>query len=107
MAKKESEHVISKKINWKELRKYPNILNMGISTKFVDGKDTGVECITFYVSKKLKTSLLSPDETVPSEVEGIPTDVVELSADYEIGETGISKKHPDIQRRLAGGVKVN
>ena len=90
---------------FRSLRGLPNVLNVSIGTKIVDGVDTGEPCIVVYVSRKLRAELLELGELVPSEVDGVCTDVVELAADYELGDTGVSRKPPEVQRRLAGGVK--
>lgn len=87
-------------------RRYPKVLSFNVGTKWVGGVDTGRPCITVFVSKKIPKSYLSSDELLPSEVDGIPVDVIELSSeDYRLGETGIGRKNPELQRRIAGGVK--
>jgi len=90
---------------FKELRDLPNVLNVGSGTKIVKGRDTGKPCIVVYVAKKLEPRMLGAGEVVPLTVEGVQTDVVELKADYELGDTGVSRKPPSVQRRVAGGVK--
>jgi len=103
MDKSSSEEILER--HEKELRK-PRVLNLAVSTKFVDGEDTGRECITAYVSEKIPRNLLAPEEIIPSEIEGVPTDVVELGAkDYELGDTEVSRRPPRAQRRIAGGVR--
>lgn len=88
-----------------ELRGLPNVLNVTAGTKIVGGKDTGEPCIVVYVARKVEPRMLSAGEMVPLTVEGVPTDVVELRADYMLGDTGVSRKSPNVQRRIAGGVK--
>ena len=90
---------------FKELRGLPNVLNVAAGTKIVGGKDTGKPCIVVYVAEKLEPRMLTAGQSVPLTLEGVPTDVVELKADYTLGDTGISRKPPSIQRRIAGGVK--
>lgn len=92
--------------HWQELRGYPNVLSVGLSKKFVRGKDTGRDSITVFVSAKKPKKLLSKKDILPKELDGVPLDVVELStADYALGDTAPSRLPPSIQRRLAGGVK--
>jgi len=92
--------------NWKKLKAMPNVLNVGVSTKWKDGKDTGIPCITVCVKKKVAPSLLAPNEMVPKEVGGIPTDVVELSPKTWIADkTSVSEQDPQEQRRRASGVR--
>ena len=90
---------------FKELRGLPNVLNVAAGTKIVGGEDTGKPCITLFVSRKVEARTLNLGEMAPLTVEGVPTDVVELKADYELGDTGVSRKPPSVQRRIAGGVK--
>ena len=93
------------KRSYGELRGLPNVLNVAVGSKIVDGEDTGKPCIVIYVSKKVKPRMLSASEVVPVKLEGVCTDVVELKADYTLGDTGVSRKSPEAQRRIAGGVK--
>jgi len=74
--------------NFDKLRIIPNVLNIGISTKMVNGQDTGRICITFYVSKKVDSLLLKANELIPKLIGGFETDVVELkTSDYNLGDT--------------------
>lgn len=88
-----------------ELKKLPNVLNVGRSKKFVGGVQTDIDCITVFVRRKVPESELKEEEKVPKEIDGIPTDVVEQNPDYQLGETSVSRKHPSIQKRMGGGVK--
>lgn len=91
---------------WGELRRYPNVLNVNLSKKFVKGQMTGTDCITVFVSKKLSEAELKTEEILPKVLDGIPVDVVELSTkDYVMGETSASRRSPEVQRRLGGGVR--
>jgi len=104
MDKAELERVLER--HWKELRERANVINVGVGTKIVGGKDTGKPCITVFVRKKIPRSYLARKALIPGEVEGVPTDVVELSTeDYELGETEVSRRPPSEQRRIAGGVR--
>ena len=89
----------------RELRGLRNVLNVAVGTKKVKGVDTGKPCIVVYVSEKLKPRMLGAGEQVPLTLEGVVTDVVELKADYHLGQTGVSRKPPAAQRRIAGGVR--
>lgn len=90
---------------FRELRELPNVLNVAAGTKIVAGKDTGKPCIVVYVARKVGPRMLSASQMVPLTVEGVATDVVELRADYELGDTGVSRKPPHVQRRIAGGIR--
>lgn len=88
---------------WKKLRAYSNVLNVAISNKFVEGKDTGQKSITIYVKKKVPKELLAAKDIIPAEVEGIPTDVIEIDPKtWVAGETSISRLSPKEQRRRLG-----
>jgi hypothetical protein len=90
-----------------KLRSYPNVLNVGIGHKWKGGKKTDLFAIKVYVLPKVPEKMLAPHEILPKELEGVPIDVVELSAPgVQFGETSPSKLHPDIQRRIANGVKI-
>ena len=91
------------------------VLSIRTSTKFVKGEDTGVPCITFYVIKKENKTLIATYNNitslnlpmnVPKEINGMLTDVVELSTpDYVLGTTSVSNQSPDEQKRKASGVR--
>jgi len=102
--------------HFKELMKLPHALNTGISTKWMGGIDTKIPCITLFVdkkvpkdpkkAKKLGLEPLKPDQIAPQKIDGVPVDVVELSTeDWVLGETEVSQRPPDIQRKIAGGVR--
>ena len=89
--------------HWEELKKKPNYLNVALGTKFKGGKDTGVPAIVVYVSRKVPASILFKEHWIPSDIEGVPTDVVELApTTWKAGKTGISQLHPEEQRRKLG-----
>lgn len=90
---------------WNELINYPNVLNINIGTKIIDGEE--VPCIVVFVSKKKTPNelLMANEKMIPKEVEGVCTDVVEMSSTtFVLGKTSVSIKPFDIQRRLASGV---
>ena len=89
--------------HWRFLKLYPNVLNVALATKWKDGKDTKVPSITVYVSKKHPEVVLAPEEIIPKEVDGVPTDVVELApTTWQAGKTSISELHPEDQLRRLG-----
>ena len=98
--------------HWEELRRRKNVINVALHTKIKDGKDTGTPAIVVYVTKKVAAVELSAEHLVPPEIEGVPTDVIELPSTgiTTFGETEISKLHPAEQiKRLganAGNPKV-
>lgn len=92
--------------HFEKLRKMPNVLNVGVGIKYTDKKDTGKLAIVVYVSKKKPLASLSPQEIIPKELEGVITDVIELSSnDFVLGDTAPSRLSPAVQRMIASGVK--
>jgi len=59
-----------------KLRTYPGVHAVGIGEKYVDGKPTGEPSILVLVVEKKPLGQLKPEEVVPSEIEGIKTDVL-------------------------------
>lgn len=87
------------------LKQKHRALNIMPGIKMVNGKSTGVPSITFYVAAKKLLSGLKPEEIIPKMLNGIQTDVVQLSTgDFKMGETSVSEQSPKTQRRIASGV---
>ena len=61
-----------------ELLQYPNVVAVseGIRTKL--GRPTGERCLVVYVERKIPRAQLEPSQILPTEIEGIPVDVVEI-----------------------------
>ncbi len=59
-----------------DLLKRPGVNGVGIGNKRVGGEDTGELAIVVFVSDKRD---VPPDEAIPTEIGGAPTDVVELT----------------------------
>jgi hypothetical protein len=57
------------------------VVGVGIGKKEVGGKATEVTSITILVEKKVRGSLLPVEDRLPSELDGIPTDVVSIVGD--------------------------
>ncbi len=62
----------------KELMSLSNVIGVGIGKK--PGKGQGIYrwAIVVYVRKKIPAAQLEPKDVVPPEINGIPTDVVEV-----------------------------
>lgn len=56
----------------------PNVVGVGLGTKFTQGTDTGTKCLSVLVDMKLDKDLLSRDERIPATVGQVPTDVYEV-----------------------------
>jgi hypothetical protein len=66
----------------KLLSRYPNVLFTRHNlTKITDNIDTGIRCITIVVSKKFLISELKKTHKLPSQIETIPTDVIEFDSE--------------------------
>lgn len=59
-----------------KLMTYPHVTGVGISEKITDGKRQDQICIRVYVDVKKDLSELKPEEVLPTELEGIPVDVI-------------------------------
>jgi len=60
-----------------ELLRYPNVVGVATGTPTRGGRPTGETGLLVLVSRKVPASELEPDELLPSEIEGVPVDVVE------------------------------
>jgi hypothetical protein len=62
------------------LFKYPNVVGYSnvLLPKIVKGKETDVLAIRVYVSKKVPVKELRAQDIIPHEIDGVPTDVVEI-----------------------------
>ena len=102
-ARKRAEEVLGRH---PELRTIPGVMNTRVATKWVEGKDTGAVSINLYVFKKKKLKGLKKTDRAPTSIEGIPIDIIELSSpDFKLTDTWPSRQPPEIQRRIAGGVR--
>ena len=91
--------------HFSHLRKYSNVLNIGIGDEITNGVKTGRHAIVVYVAKKKLLSELKKKEQLPDMIEGVPVDVIEFSSDYELGDTKPSHLSPKAQKRISSGVK--
>jgi hypothetical protein len=64
--KKEVEH---------KLLRLPHVTGVDIGPKVVAGEKTDVIAIRVYVDQKLKE--ITPEQAVPQQIRGVPTDVIE------------------------------
>ena len=62
------------------LLKYPNVIGYSnvLLPKIVKGKETDTLSIRVYVSKKVPIKELRSQDIIPSEIDGVPTDIVEI-----------------------------
>jgi hypothetical protein len=76
-----TEYRQEKKRIQKEIMKYPNVLQVSIGTKEVNGKDTGEPCFTVLVKKKVAEKKLDPKGVIPPEIEGFRIDVIPVETE--------------------------
>jgi hypothetical protein len=73
------EHIrpVKKKVE-AHLRTYPGVHAVGIGEKYVNGKPSGEPSIVVLVIEKKPLNQLKAEEVIPSEIEGIKTDVIQV-----------------------------
>lgn len=60
-----------------ELLRYPNVVGVGSGIQTKQGRPTGERCLVVLVERKIPRDKLGEGDILPSEIEGIPVDVVE------------------------------
>ena len=63
----------------KQLASLPHVKGVGVGKKVTAGHETEQLAVKVYVDRKLDLSELAEDETVPTTLDGIPTDVEVIS----------------------------
>jgi hypothetical protein len=95
--------------------KYPNVHAVGLGAKSIGGKITPGPAILVLVEKKLPLSQLKPEEVVPTEFEGVPTDLLQVGRPVPaVAPPGIAFKGdagPYVDdwgryRPLRGGIRI-
>jgi len=66
-----------KEANAERLRRFPNVTGVGVGLQEVGGRRTSTVAIRVYVARKLPVAELAPQDVLPSEVDGVPVDVIE------------------------------
>ncbi|WP_027717149.1 hypothetical protein [Desulfovirgula thermocuniculi] len=61
-----------------QLLRLPNVVGVGVGIKQVAGEATGKKALVVFVKKKVPPGELARAHRVPREIEGVPTDVVEI-----------------------------
>lgn len=56
----------------------PNVVGVGVGLRMRRGKPTGEVALVVMVSRKVPDADLAPDQLIPSELDGIPVDVLEV-----------------------------
>lgn len=55
-----------------------NLTAVGAGLKYVGGKATDTDAVRFYVERKIRESLIPREHVLPKEIDGIPTDVIQM-----------------------------
>lgn len=84
-----------------ELQKYPNVVAVDYGVKEQNGQTTDQVALRIYVSEKKNASDLRPEEMIPSQIMGVPTDVVTVPTFVNDHCEDLDTHNP-----LIGGVSV-
>jgi len=82
---------------------FPNVTGVGVGFKKKGGIKTGNITIRVYVSKKLLLSELKENEVIPTEIEGISTDVIEGNFSIHAEPVASFQNH---HNPLKGGISI-
>lgn len=83
-----------------QLRQIPGVHGVGVGCKFVGGQPTNELALVVYLYKKRSAAELPVEEVIPSEIEGIKTDVREADLGQRCSEDNTR------YRPLVGGSKI-
>lgn len=92
------------------LLEFKGAIGVDVDYKQVKGVKTDNLSITVYVKKKFAKEELTADETVPAEIEGIPTDVIECPNVWPTPETCVEVPGATPQVKtdpLVGGLSIS
>ena len=79
--------LLVKKFREDRLMRFPNVVGISIGNKVVSGIETECKCIRVYVATKLPLRKLSYNDVVPSRINLVKTDVIEIGEIYAFGFT--------------------
>ncbi|MFX1516995.1 MAG: hypothetical protein ACFFC6_11830 [Promethearchaeota archaeon] len=79
MDEKEFQHLKEIKIKFREkIKSYPNVNGIGIGLKITNSKYTEKFVIRVYVTKKFPLEKLKEEERIPSKLDDVQTDVIQI-----------------------------
>ncbi|WP_051314714.1 hypothetical protein [Alteribacter aurantiacus] len=98
LSKEEREHVrnVKNKKNENDILKKHNVVGLGIGLKVKNGQQTKTPALITYVTKKESLESLKQEDVVPSTVDGVETDVIEIG----MPKVQIETKQSDLFRAL-------
>lgn len=79
----------------------PGVLGVGFGVKKVDDQLTEGRALRVYVEQKKPLDELAPDEVIPSEIDGVPTDVLNVPRGQTLGTEDTDRHSP-----LLGGITI-
>jgi hypothetical protein len=82
-----------------EIKKYPNVVSVGVGLKEINDQITSTLCYRVYVREKKDSNSLKDHERIPSIIDGFQTDVIPYGVIEEIADI----KH---YRPLKGGIQI-
>jgi hypothetical protein len=82
------------------LLRLPNVVGVGIGEKRLLGRTTGTICLVAMVRKKMAPASLAPGDLIPAELDGVPTDVL------EVGDLRAQVDRKTRLRPAPGGVSI-
>jgi hypothetical protein len=91
------------------LSRYPNVCGIGVGTKQVAGHPTEVWCVSVSVVRKVPTGALRAADRIPAEIQGVPTDVLEIGEMRPAvidPEDHLESYELNTYRPLRGGIKL-
>jgi hypothetical protein len=95
------------------LSKIPGVFAVGVGHKITGGVDTGRLALNVMVREKKPLASLAPDEVIPLEIEGLPTDVEQGQPPSRIAvDTFCRDFHPGVppdleeHRPFVGGIRI-
>ena len=92
----------------------PGVTGVGVGGRERGGQPTGEVVIKVFVSGKRPAEQVPPEQLIPAEIEGVPTDVVEMGplafTAAPLGRAAVADNDYDLKRRrplIAGSAVVN
>lgn len=73
------------------LKAAQNVVGVGVGTKFSEGKETTTKCVRFYVREKIGLEALSSKDVLPTDIDGVPTDVI-VTGKFHLLDTAADNK---------------
>jgi hypothetical protein len=79
------------------------IVGIGIGEKVRNGRYTGEPSITFHVLRKVHSDEVAPEDRIPKEIDGIPTDVIAVGEGYPLASALPKQMQPGESLRNVRG----